>query len=119
MGRLDSPLLLSCQTPNLICFCLPVRGAVRMEHERPAPAVRADIACERAGKRRLSDIGNALAIMSPSTATLQVDEGAFDGCAEPAGAHRVADVTAQAGFRAAVALTGTAPFAGQTAGWPA
>jgi 4'-phosphopantetheinyl transferase len=32
------------------------------------------------------------------------------GAAEPAGAHRVADVAAPAGFRAAVALTGTAPF---------
>lgn len=31
-------------------------------------------------------------------------------CAEPASAHRVADVPAPAGFRAAVALTGTEPF---------
>ena len=41
------------------------------------------------------------------------------GCAEPAGPHRVADVTAPAGFRAAVALTGAAPFAVEVAGWPA
>ena len=41
------------------------------------------------------------------------------GCAEPACAHRVADVTAPAGFRAAVALTGAAPFAVEVAGWPA
>ena len=39
-------------------------------------------------------------------------------CAEPAGSHRVADVTAPAGFRAAVALTGAAPFAVEAAGWP-
>jgi 4'-phosphopantetheinyl transferase len=32
------------------------------------------------------------------------------GCAEPAGAHRVADVAAPPGFRAAVALTGAEPF---------
>jgi 4'-phosphopantetheinyl transferase len=32
-------------------------------------------------------------------------------CAGPAGAHRVADVPAPPGFRAAVALTGAAPFA--------
>ncbi|HEY7431886.1 MAG TPA: 4'-phosphopantetheinyl transferase superfamily protein [Streptosporangiaceae bacterium] len=38
--------------------------------------------------------------------------------AEPAGVHRVADVTAPAGYRAAVALTGAAPFVTQAAGWP-
>jgi 4'-phosphopantetheinyl transferase len=38
--------------------------------------------------------------------------------AEPAGSHRVADVTAPAGFRAAVALTGAAPFVTEAAGWP-
>ena len=32
------------------------------------------------------------------------------GCAEPPGVHRVADVPAPAGFRAAVALAGAAPF---------
>jgi 4'-phosphopantetheinyl transferase len=40
-------------------------------------------------------------------------------CAEPASPHRVADVTAPASFRAAVALTGAAPFAVEAAGWPA
>jgi 4'-phosphopantetheinyl transferase len=39
-------------------------------------------------------------------------------CAEPASVHRVADVSAPAGFRAAVALTGAAPFAVEAAGWP-
>jgi 4'-phosphopantetheinyl transferase len=39
-------------------------------------------------------------------------------CAEPAGPHRVADVTAPAGFRAAVALAGAAPFAIEAAAWP-
>ena len=39
-------------------------------------------------------------------------------CAEPAGPHRVADVAAPAGFRAAVALTGAAPFAVEAAGRP-
>jgi 4'-phosphopantetheinyl transferase len=39
-------------------------------------------------------------------------------CAEPASPHRVADVTAPTGFRAAVALTGAAPFIIETAGWP-
>lgn len=38
--------------------------------------------------------------------------------AEPAGLHRVADVTAPASFRAAVALTGAAPFVIEAAGWP-
>jgi 4'-phosphopantetheinyl transferase len=39
-------------------------------------------------------------------------------CAEPTGAHRVADVPAPAGFRAAVALAGAAPFVTQTVVWP-
>jgi 4'-phosphopantetheinyl transferase len=39
-------------------------------------------------------------------------------CAEPAGSVRVADVTAPAGFRAAVALAGTAPFAVDASRWP-
>jgi 4'-phosphopantetheinyl transferase len=34
-------------------------------------------------------------------------------CAEPAGPHRVSDLPAPAGYRAAVAVTGTAPFAVQ------
>jgi 4'-phosphopantetheinyl transferase len=38
-------------------------------------------------------------------------------CAEPACPHRVADVTAPAGFRAAVALTGAAPFVMESVGW--
>jgi 4'-phosphopantetheinyl transferase len=39
-------------------------------------------------------------------------------CAEPASPHRVADVTAPASFRAAVALAGAAPFVLAAAGWP-
>jgi len=39
-------------------------------------------------------------------------------CAEPASSHRVADVTAPTSFRAAVALTGAAPFAMEAVGWP-
>lgn len=39
-------------------------------------------------------------------------------CSEPASSHRVADVEAPAGFRAAVALNGTAPFVVEAAGWP-
>ncbi len=39
-------------------------------------------------------------------------------CAEPALQHRVADVTAPARFRAAVALTGAAAFALEAADWP-
>jgi 4'-phosphopantetheinyl transferase len=37
-------------------------------------------------------------------------------CAEPAGLHRVTDVAAPAGYRAAVALAGAAPFAVALAG---
>jgi 4'-phosphopantetheinyl transferase len=40
------------------------------------------------------------------------------GCAEPPGAHRVADVPAPAGFLAAVALAGAAPFVAQAVAWP-
>ena len=40
------------------------------------------------------------------------------GCAEPSGAHRVADVPAPAGFLAAVALVGAAPFVARTLAWP-
>jgi 4'-phosphopantetheinyl transferase len=39
-------------------------------------------------------------------------------CAEPASQHRVADVTAPTSFRAAVALTGAAPFVVPAADWP-
>jgi 4'-phosphopantetheinyl transferase len=39
-------------------------------------------------------------------------------CAEPASPHRVADVPAPASFRAAVALTGAAPFVMEAVGWP-
>ncbi len=39
-------------------------------------------------------------------------------CAEPASPHRVADVTAPASFRAAVALTGDAPFVLEQSVWP-
>jgi 4'-phosphopantetheinyl transferase len=39
-------------------------------------------------------------------------------CNEPAGSYRVADVTTPAGYRAAVALTGPAPFVLAAAGWP-
>ena len=39
-------------------------------------------------------------------------------CAEPPGAHQVADVPAPAGFWAAVALAGAAPFVTQTVAWP-
>jgi 4'-phosphopantetheinyl transferase len=39
-------------------------------------------------------------------------------CAEPPAAHRVADVPAPAGFRAAVALAGAAPFVTQAVAWP-
>jgi 4'-phosphopantetheinyl transferase len=40
-------------------------------------------------------------------------------CAEPASSHRVADLAAPPGFRAAVALAGAEPFATDAAGWPA
>jgi 4'-phosphopantetheinyl transferase len=39
-------------------------------------------------------------------------------CTEPPGTHRVADVPVPAGFRAAVAMAGAAPFAAQAAAWP-
>lgn len=39
-------------------------------------------------------------------------------CAEPASSHRVADITAPAGFRAAVALAEAGPFVTEAAGWP-
>jgi 4'-phosphopantetheinyl transferase len=39
-------------------------------------------------------------------------------CAEPALSHWVADLPAPAGYRAAVALTGTAPFAMRATLWP-
>ena len=39
-------------------------------------------------------------------------------CAEPAVRHRVSDVVAPAGYRAAVAVTGAAPFAMSATYWP-
>jgi 4'-phosphopantetheinyl transferase len=44
--------------------------------------------------------------------------GGVVSLAEPPGAHRAADVPAPAGFRAAVALAGPAPFAAQAMTWP-
>jgi 4'-phosphopantetheinyl transferase len=49
---------------------------------------------------------------------IAVLDGDVVGCAEPPGRHRVADVLAPAGFRAAVALAGAAPFAARTVAWP-
>lgn len=45
--------------------------------------------------------------------TIAVHDRDIVSCAEPPSAHRVADVPAPAGFRAAVALTGTGPFSWQ------
>ncbi len=39
-------------------------------------------------------------------------------CADPAGTHHVADIAAPPGYRAAVALTGAAPFTAAVAAWP-
>ena len=39
-------------------------------------------------------------------------------CADPPGAHQVADVPAPAGFRAAVALAGASPFVTHSVIWP-
>ncbi len=39
-------------------------------------------------------------------------------CAEPTGPHRVTDVTAPPGFRAAAALAGAAPFVMEAVRWP-
>jgi 4'-phosphopantetheinyl transferase len=50
--------------------------------------------------------------------TIAVLGGDVVGCAEPPGVHRVADVPAPAGFRAAVALAGAAPFVAQALAWP-
>ena len=50
--------------------------------------------------------------------TIAVLGGDVVGCAEPPGVHRVADVPAPAGFRAAVALSGAAPFVAQALAWP-
>jgi 4'-phosphopantetheinyl transferase len=50
--------------------------------------------------------------------TIAVRGGAVVSCAEPAGSHRVADVRAPTGYRAAVALAGAAPFVVEAAGWP-
>ncbi len=50
--------------------------------------------------------------------TIAVRGRAVVTCAEPAGSHRVADVTAPAGYRAAVALAGAARFVVEADGWP-
>ena len=50
--------------------------------------------------------------------TIAVRDREVVRCAEPAGRHRVADVAVPPGFRAAVALTGAAPFVLDPAGWP-
>jgi 4'-phosphopantetheinyl transferase len=50
--------------------------------------------------------------------TVAVLGGDVVGIAEPPGVHRVADVPAPAGFRAAVALAGAAPFVVRALAWP-
>ena len=54
----------------------------------------------------------------PVAANLRIAVRSRDvvSCAEPARSHRVADVTAPASFRAAVALTGAAPFVVEAVG---
>ena len=49
---------------------------------------------------------------------ITVRNRAVISCAEPATSCRVADLAAPAGFRAAVALTGAAPFSVVVTGWP-
>ena len=53
-----------------------------------------------------------------SNLTIAVLQRDVVSCAEPPCSHRVADVAAPAGFRAAVALAGTGPFITQAAAWP-
>ena len=48
---------------------------------------------------------------------IEVLGGDVVSCAEPPGAHRVADVPAPSGFRAAVALADAASFVTQTVAW--
>jgi 4'-phosphopantetheinyl transferase len=50
--------------------------------------------------------------------TIAVHDCDVVSCAEPASPHRVTDLPAPAGFRAAVALTGTSPFAMTATCWP-
>jgi 4'-phosphopantetheinyl transferase len=50
--------------------------------------------------------------------TIPVHRRDVVSCAEPPGAHRVADVAAPAGYRAAVALAGAEPFTVRAAGVP-
>jgi 4'-phosphopantetheinyl transferase len=50
--------------------------------------------------------------------TIAVRDCEVVSCAEPPSPHRVADVTAPAGYRAAVALTSAAPFRTETLCWP-
>lgn len=49
---------------------------------------------------------------------IMVHDRTVVSCAEPTSRHRVADVPVPSGFRAAVALTGAAPFAVEVADWP-
>jgi len=50
--------------------------------------------------------------------SIAVHPGDLVDCAEPAGWHRVAEITAPAGYRAAVALAGEAPYAVDVSDWP-
>jgi 4'-phosphopantetheinyl transferase len=49
---------------------------------------------------------------------ISVRRGDVVSCAEPASPHRVAGVAAPTSFRAAVALTGAAPFVLEAVSWP-
>ena len=50
--------------------------------------------------------------------TTPVRDGPVVTCVQPPSSHRVADIDAPAGYRAAVALTGVAPFQWQAFDWP-
>ncbi len=67
---------------------------------------RKEAAVKAAGGRLWSNLG--ITVLNRDVVT----------CASPAGDQRVANVTVPAGFRAAVALSGTAPFVTDAAPWP-
>jgi len=86
-----------------------VPGRARRQRARPRCRIsraRKEAVVKAAGGRLWSNL--KIAVLSHDVVS----------CAEPASPHRVADVTAPTSFRAAVALTGAAPFVMEAVGWP-
>jgi 4'-phosphopantetheinyl transferase len=127
---------------NLIAVAIAVGRAVGVDIERLAPGLDvvamsarfyppAEAAFVAAGRDESARADRFTRLWSRKEAVVKatggrlwpnlgiaVSSGDVVSCAEPPGRHRVADVPAPSGFRAAVALAGAAPLVARALAWP-